>query len=151
MKSYKYFAMKRYYFLFLVFVVFFACTNDTTSESVVEIDDHDSTIMDELNDIPEFVENSNSTSADEVEEATVEIVKKYGEQWDFCTCVVKQDSINAAMLRDDISDDEFDRLMERSDYVDNKCKTLLIQPNNTPEDRAKHEKKVKNCLRSGKK
>jgi hypothetical protein len=104
-----------------------------------------------LNDIPEFVEGSNDAAADEVEEATVEIVKKYGEQWDFCTCVVKQDSINAAMLRDDISDDEFDRMMERSDYVDNKCKTLLIQPNNTPEDRAKHEKKVKNCLRAAKK
>ncbi|PKR81112.1 hypothetical protein CW751_05890 [Brumimicrobium salinarum] len=84
----------------------------------------------------------------EIQEAHVEIVKKYGEQWDFCTCIVKSDSVNTALM--EASDDDFDKVMERSDFIDNKCKGLLIQPNATPEDRYKHEKKVKGCLDSAK-
>lgn len=80
----------------------------------------------------------------EVQEAHEEIVKKYGIQWDFCTCVQKSDSVNTALM--EASDDKFDAVMERSEYIDSKCKGLLIQPNGTPEERYKHEKKVKNCL-----
>ena len=80
----------------------------------------------------------------EVQEAHEEIVKKFGIQWDFCTCVQKSDSVNTALM--EASDDKFDAVMERSEYIDSKCKGLLIQPNGTPEDRYKHEKKVKNCL-----
>lgn len=80
----------------------------------------------------------------EVQEAHEEIVKKYGIQWDFCTCVQKSDSVNTALM--EASDDKFDAVMERSEYIDSKCKGLLIQPNATPEDRYKHEKKVKKCL-----
>jgi hypothetical protein len=80
----------------------------------------------------------------EVQEAHEEIVKKYGVQWDFCTCVQKSDSVNTALV--EASDEEFDAVMERSDYIDSKCKGLLIQPNGTPEERYKHEKKVKKCL-----
>jgi len=80
----------------------------------------------------------------EVQEAHKEIVKKYGIQWDFCTCVQKSDSVNKALM--EASDDRFDEVMERSEYIDSKCKGLLIQPNGTPEERYKHEKKVKKCL-----
>lgn len=80
----------------------------------------------------------------DVQEAHEEIVKKYGVQWDFCTCVQKSDSVNTALM--EASDDEFDAVMERSEYIDSKCKGLLIQPNSTPEERYKHENKVKNCL-----
>ncbi len=79
-----------------------------------------------------------------VQEAHKEIVKKYGIQWDFCTCIKKSDSVNTALM--EASDAEFDAVMERSEYIDSKCKGLLIQPNATPEDRMKHENKVKNCL-----
>jgi|SRR5690554_595907 len=85
----------------------------------------------------------------EVQEAHVAIVKKYGEQWDFCKCIIKSDSVNTALMEAD--DDEFDLVMERSNFIDNKCKGLLIQPNATPEDRYKHENKVKKCLKSAKK
>lgn len=79
-----------------------------------------------------------------VQEAHEEIVKKFGTQWDFCTCVQKSDSVNTALM--EASDDAFDAIMERSEFIDSKCKGLLIQPNATPEDRAKHEIKVKKCL-----
>ena len=84
----------------------------------------------------------------EIQEAQEEIVKKYGEQWDFCTCIVKSDSVNTALM--EVPDDMFDLVMERSEYIDSKCKGLLIQPNATPEERAAHEKRVKKCLRDNK-
>ena len=84
----------------------------------------------------------------EIQEAQEEIVKKYGEQWDFCTCIVKSDSVNTALM--EAPDDMFDLVMERSEYIDSKCKGLLIQPNATPEERAAHEKRVKKCLRDNK-
>lgn len=80
----------------------------------------------------------------EVQEAHEEIVKKYGIQWDFCTCVQKSDSVNTAL--GEASEENLDKVWERSDYIDSKCKGILIQPNATPEDRYKHEKKVKKCL-----
>lgn len=80
----------------------------------------------------------------EVQEAHKEIVKKFGIQWDFCTCIKKSDSVNTALM--EASDEDFDVVMERSEYIDSKCKGMLIQPNATPEERVKHEKKVKNCL-----
>lgn len=85
----------------------------------------------------------------EVQEAHVAIVKQFGQQWDFCKCIIKSDSVNNALM--EASDDEFDAVMERSNFIDNKCKGLLIQPNATPEDRYKHENKVKKCLKSAKK
>lgn len=76
------------------------------------------------------------------------IEHQYGEQWDFCTCIVKNDSIDKAFKKQ-LSDSEYDRLADRFDVIDVKCKAFLAQnPNQTPEDRAKHEKKVKNCLKA---
>lgn len=80
-------------------------------------------------------------------ESLVEIEKKYGEQWDFCTCVIKNDSINKAFSQP-VSDAEFEKLSARFDVIDEKCKAFLVQnPNVTPEERAEHERKVKKCLK----
>jgi hypothetical protein len=77
-----------------------------------------------------------------------EIEKKHGQQWDFCTCVLKNDSINKAFMKE-LSDEAFDELSLRFDVIDAKCKAFLAQnPNQTPDDRAKHEKKVRDCLRA---
>jgi hypothetical protein len=83
----------------------------------------------------------------EFKENLAKIEKEHGEQWDFCTCVIKNDSINKAFSKE-VSDKEFDRLSERFDEIDQKCKAFLAQnPNSTPEERAIHEKKVKKCLK----
>jgi len=79
----------------------------------------------------------------EVQEAHVAIVKEFGKQWGFCRCITKSDSVNAALM--EASDEDFDNVKERSDFIDSKCKDMLIQPNSTPEDRMKHKQKVKNC------
>lgn len=75
------------------------------------------------------------------------IVKKYGEQWDFCTCVHANDSINNAFEKK-LTTPQETKLMARWEYVDVKCKEFLTNPNTTPEERAAHEKKVKKCLRN---
>lgn len=84
----------------------------------------------------------------ELAENIEKIEKKYGEQWDFCNCVIVGDSINDA-LQKDLSDKALDVLLKRFDYVDKKCQAFRIQdPNRTPEEREAHERKVRKCLRN---
>ncbi len=85
----------------------------------------------------------------EKKEVHEKIVAKYGEQWDFCNCVVKNDSINSA-LEKTLTDKQTDKLMSRWEYIDTKCKEFLTTPNTTPEQRSKHEWKVKQCLKNAK-
>ena len=69
----------------------------------------------------------------------------YGFCVDFCKCVVANDSLDKAVKAGDITD----KLMERFDEVDRKCKSFLVMDNmHTPEERAKHDKKIRNCLRA---
>lgn len=81
-----------------------------------------------------------------------QIEKKHGIQWDFCTCVMANDSLDKAAKNPNLSDADFDKIMERFDVVEEKCKAFRIQnPNQTPEERARHEKKVSDCLKAAKK
>lgn len=76
------------------------------------------------------------------------IEEKYGEQWDFCTCIIKNDSINKAFSTSGLSDEEFDLISKRFDFIESKCKAfLLMYENNTPEGRAAHVQRVKDCLK----
>lgn len=84
----------------------------------------------------------------ELKESIALIEEKYGEQWDFCNCVVKGDSINKAFSKPNLPDAEFDRLSDRFDEIDEKCQAFRVQDaNRTPEQREQHEKKVRKCLR----
>ena len=75
------------------------------------------------------------------------IVKKFGEQWDFCNCIIALDSINDAFESPKITDKQAEKLMERWDYVDKKCKEVTTYDNTTPEERARHDKRVAKCLK----
>jgi hypothetical protein len=90
--------------------------------------------------------NSNKVLEDstELKESIARIEEKYGEQWDFCKCVVLNDSIDKAIKSGNTSDN----LIERWDYIDKKCQVFRIQdPNRTPEEREAHERRVKKCLK----
>jgi hypothetical protein len=90
--------------------------------------------------------NPNKVLADstELKESIAKIEAKYGEQWDFCHCVVVNDSIDKAIKAGNTDD----KLIERWDYVDKKCQAFRIQdPNRTPEERDAHERRVKKCLK----
>lgn len=77
------------------------------------------------------------------------IEEKYGEQWDFCTCVVKNDSINKAFMRDDLSEEEFNNLFTRSEQIEQKCRAFLASYQlSTPDARALHEKRIHDCLQN---
>jgi hypothetical protein len=84
---------------------------------------------------------------DDLKEEIEKIEATYGEQWDFCDCVVKGDSLNKAISAGKLSDAAFDRLSKRFDEIELRCKVFKMQdPNRTPEERLAHEKKVKDCL-----
>lgn len=98
-------------------------------------------------------EVSDSLSHTEVKEMTEnlkQIEKKYGQQWGFCDCVIANDSVNEAITNTvDFEGAAFDKLMERSDFIQKKCQAFLsMDANKTPEERMKHEKKVRDCLKN---
>lgn len=143
------------YLIVCAFFLFFSCGNNNDKEQEQEqqeTEDKASTDND-LNLEDEVDSNYDMSTVDvkdrqEFKENLEKIEKEHGEQWDFCTCVVKNDSINKAFA-DPVSDDEFDRLSDRFDVIDKHCKAFLAQnPNQTPEERLKHEKKVNKCLKS---
>jgi ferredoxin-thioredoxin reductase catalytic subunit len=85
-----------------------------------------------------------------VDEAFVEnkikIEEKFGQQWDFCRCVLANDSLDRLIKKNVDLDDEF---MKTFDEVDQKCKAFLVMsPNKTPEERIAHERKTKKCLKA---
>ena len=86
------------------------------------------------------------TNSKDQKENHAKIVKKFGEQWDFCSCVVANDSITDAFEKK-LTPSQEEKLMARWDYVDSKCKELTTTPNTTPEERAKHDKRVMKCLK----
>lgn len=145
--------MNKLLFIITVFTVI-SCTSEgkspdvvdeTTDSAKIESAIHDSLDKKIISDYDmSTVDKKNSK---EFKQSLVKIEKEHGEQWDFCTCVVKNDSINKAFSKK-VSDKDFDRLSDRFDEIDQKCKAFLAQnPNHTPEERAKHEGKVRKCLK----
>lgn len=80
---------------------------------------------------------------------TSQIEKTYGVQWDFCDCIVKNDSIEKALMATN-DDAVADKIFARSEVVDQHCKEILTTQNTTPDERAAHERKVKRCLKNAK-
>ncbi|WP_300664340.1 hypothetical protein [Fluviicola sp.] len=140
---------KRIYFHWLFLALFFVscssneeckeCEMDLTKDTISETDDLTTALKDTA------VEKK--SVAVEMKENHEKIVKKYGEQWDFCTCVVANDSINTAFEKGGMTPKQEEKVMARWEVVDQKCKELLTTPNTTPEERAKHDKKVMKCLK----
>lgn len=115
------------------------CEVENNKDTIEEVDDLEAALKDTVTE--------KKSVAIENKENHEKIVKKYGEQWDFCTCVVANDSINDAFEKGNMTPKQEEKLMARWEYVDNKCKELLTTPNTTPEERAKHDKKVMKCLK----
>lgn len=140
---------KRVYFQFLFLGLFVVscgsneackdCETENKKDTIEEVDDLEAALKDTVME--------KKSIAVENKENHEKIVKKYGEQWDFCTCVVANDSINDAFEKGNMTPKQEEKLMARWEYVDNKCKELLTTPNTTPEERAKHDKKVMKCLK----
>lgn len=144
----------RYLYIFIFsFLLVTSCNSgiEPIEEKQVEelsIPLEEETVEEEDNENPVIEEISSFKKAEEIENKK-RIEKVYGKQWGFCECVIKSDSVNIALMNAD--DDEFDKVMERSNYIDDKCKQMLTGPNGTPEERSTHKLRVQKCLKQNKK
>ncbi|WP_430402405.1 hypothetical protein [Fluviicola sp.] len=140
---------KRVYFQFLFLSLFvISCgSNEECTDCQVETNVDTVAKADDLSTVLKDTATEKKAISVELKENHEKIVKKYGEQWDFCTCVVANDSINDAFEKGGMTPKQEEKLMARWEYVDNKCKEMLTTPNTTPEERAKHDKKVMKCLK----
>ena len=143
----------------LCFFVLHSCGDEPTQELEDLVDvEVDSLDTDEPleNDTVEIVsdyamDNVDPEEREEFKENLAQIEKKHGVQWDFCTCVIANDSLDRAVKDPNTNDADMDKILERFDVVAEKCQAFQIQnPNQTPEERARHEKKVRDCLKAAK-
>jgi hypothetical protein len=128
----------------LFFAISSCCFCGNQDEEVAHDSTHDDTTSHEVLVDSNYVDTGgyvNDTLA-----IQNEIEEKYGVQWDFCDCVVKNDSIEKALMETE-DDKQIDLILVRMDEVDQHCKTMLNQPNTTPEQRDKHARKVRKCLK----
>ena len=138
------------YIIFLFLAILTSCSQTETNSEVIKIETDDTTQVEVIQEditpeqaVVEAIKKDKSVDVD-FKENKKEIEKVYGEQWDFCHCVVVNDSIDKAVKSGNFDD----KLMERFDEVEVKCKSFLVMDNSrTPEERMLHEKKIKNCLR----
>lgn len=73
---------------------------------------------------------------------------KYGEQWEFCTCIIAQDNLQKEIMNDDLTDTQFDSLLVVMDSIDRHCKAFLVTDKYlTEEDKQAHIRRVEKCLR----
>ncbi|MCC6701895.1 MAG: hypothetical protein IT221_10255 [Fluviicola sp.] len=137
--------LKRIVPLVILLVAISSCGSDTCEDCQVDPTiKKDTVVVDEMTEA--IKKDTVIAPTKEIKENHAKIVKKYGEQWDFCTCIVANDSITDAFEKK-LTPAQEQKLMDRWDYVDRKCKELTTFDNTTPEERAKHEKRVKKCLK----
>lgn len=133
--------------LFLTFLFILSCNSNPDTE---EIESEELVSVEQ--EIPDaFVTDTTKKNHQikEEKENLEKIEKKYGEQWGFCECVVANDSIDKAVKNlIDFETPQAEKLLDRFDYVSKKCQAFLgMDASRTPEERQKHEKKVKKCLK----
>lgn len=138
-----------------VLFTFSACKGDgeTTPGDLTETDTLtvDTVMVDTLSvEAIDTVQVDSAGYIDEEAALTTQIEQQYGEQWDFCDCVVKNDSANNAIFETD-DDAQLDLILARMEVIDQHCKEMLTSANTTPEERQKHERKVNKCLKAAKK
>lgn len=146
--------MYRILFLLATIIFFVSCKSEPTTKekSDKEIADSIQAAKDKEDEKENPKSDYDMSTVDvkdraEFKENLKKIEKTHGTQWDFCTCIVKNDSINKAFAKP-VSDSEFERLSNRFDEIETHCQAFLAQnPNQTPEERVKHEKQVKKCLK----
>ncbi len=139
--------MFKYTIAFTALVLFTACGSDTCEECQVKDELlQDSVAVDPMENALKKDTAVAVAPTKEMAENRKKIEKKFGEQWDFCTCIVANDSITDAFEKK-LTPQQEQKLMERWDYVDRKCKELTTFDQTTPEERMKHEKRVKKCLK----
>lgn len=134
------------FFLTVALLALVACGSNETCKDCDAKKDKD-TVVEVVDDMESAMKRDTvTTPSKDQKENHEKIVKKFGEQWDFCTCIIANDSITDAFEKK-LTPKQEEKLMARWDYVDKKCKELTTFDNTTPEERAKHEKRVMKCLK----
>lgn len=134
-------------FLFFLLFFLFSCTQKKTCKECEK--DNKSFLTEQENNSIRAQKEQKDKGVDkkDLKSSNYLIEKKYGEQWDFCACISKGDSVNKAILKPNLSDKQLQKVLNRFEYINKKCQSFKIQDaSRSPEQRERHEKKVKECL-----
>ena len=136
--------MKLLYFIFFMILII-SCENNRKGNKTVQPKSKKIAINQSVNSSDHSEKYISVRKEKEI--LTSKITSKYGQQYSFCDCIQKGDSLNNALKNNKLSDKELDRLILRFDEIDKKCQSFrLNDANATPRERQQYKKKVKACL-----
>lgn len=136
--------MKLLYFLIFIFV-FSSCENNGRIKKKRQLVSNKVTHKSEV--VGNTLKENYISEKKEKQYLQSQITTKYGQQYTFCECVQKGDSLNKALGNQKLSEKELDLLLILFDEIDKKCQAFRINnANATPLERQRYSRKVKKCL-----
>ena len=135
----------KYITLTIISLILFSC-KDNSSEKGLSESNSPRIEMNEVEDNFENISNQQNEIKKEVVANRQKIIKKFGKQLDFCSCIQFHDSLNNAAQKE-LSDQQIEKLLNRWEQMEVKCKELVNTEHRTPEERLAHERRVQNCLK----
>ena len=90
------------------------------------------------------VEKVRSSRIERLETADTLLSSLKNNEWNFCDCISKKDSINSLLAN--ASDIDLDDVLSFSEIVDKKCKGFFEYDVSNVNQRKKHKKKVADCI-----
>jgi hypothetical protein len=132
-------------------ILLFACSSEENKSERDNSNGSDTTNVDttmiDTTQLSDDTLKAQGYDIDEQSDVEENLEKKYGEQWEFCDCVVRNDSVNKAIMAEGTTDAQVDQILARMDVIQKHCAKMLTVPNTTPEERNKYQRKVNKCLR----
>lgn len=129
--------------IFIAFL-FFSCGGERASKESKQEFSNELELKDEQM-IDGNLSNNKKSIQTEMNENRQKITQKYGKQLDFCSCIQFHDSLNDAAQKE-LTEQQIEKLLNRWEQMEVKCKELVNTEHRTPEERLAHERRVQKCL-----
>ena len=147
--------IKFYSLFFILFFVFFACSENEPDEIIDEVEVEEQVIINENSEVTAADTSSTGVYQEEVKEGESSLkdaLKANAKEeiieggLSFCDCVKKQKALNDLIMETE-DDAEMEKAMnELEDMKTNDCRILFSTKQNTIEEKQAHQQKVKRCL-----
>ena len=142
----------RFFFAVFFCLVLFSCSQTSkdkkrsidSSKNIVSQNEELTSSHNEKLETEDYSPNDILEKKKNLETVDSSLNSKKNNEWDFCDCISKKDSINSLLAN--VTDIDLDDVLSFSEIVDKKCKGFFEYDVSNVNQRKKHKKKVADCI-----